>query len=139
MPSRPRHPCGTPGCANLTDRQYCDDHAESARKQFEQFKGSAASRGYDWAWQKLAVTHKRKHPLCVECLMQGVNTAAGDVDHITPFQGVNDPLRLDPNNLQSLCRLHHNQKTHGTVACAHQTSLIGRKMTATGAIPGNTH
>ena len=36
-----------------------------------------------------------------------------DVDHIKPFHGIADPLRLDWDNLQSICRTCHNQKTHG--------------------------
>lgn len=38
-------------------------------------------------------------------------TAADDVDHIIRFEGLDDPLRLDPRSLQSLCRPHHNEKT----------------------------
>ncbi|MCC7419957.1 MAG: HNH endonuclease [Planctomycetaceae bacterium] len=34
------------------------------------------------------------------------------VDHRIPFNGPDDPLRLDPSNLQSLCRRHHGLKTH---------------------------
>jgi 5-methylcytosine-specific restriction endonuclease McrA len=33
------------------------------------------------------------------------------VDHIVPFHGLDDPLRLDENNLQTLCHTHHQQKT----------------------------
>jgi len=51
------------------------------------------------------------HPICKHCEEAGRVTAAQDVDHRTPFQGLDDPLRLDWNNLQSLCRHHHNIKT----------------------------
>jgi 5-methylcytosine-specific restriction protein A len=36
---------------------------------------------------------------------------ATDVDHIVPFQDVDDPRRLDPTNLQSLCHECHSRKT----------------------------
>ena len=26
MPTKPKHPCGYPGCPNLTDRRYCPEH-----------------------------------------------------------------------------------------------------------------
>jgi len=35
---------------------------------------------------------------------------AVDVDHIIPHKG-DDALRLDPANLQSLCKWHHRSKT----------------------------
>ena len=34
-----------------------------------------------------------------------------EVDHIVPFKGKDDPLRLDETNLQSLCRPCHATKT----------------------------
>jgi len=53
------------------------------------------------------------NPLCVHCTEEGRTTAAQDVDHIKPFKGKDDPLRLDWDNLQGLCRKHHNRKTSG--------------------------
>ena len=48
------------------------------------------------------------HPLCVHCESQGLVTVAVVPDHIVPlWAGGAD----DENNLQSLCREHHNIKT----------------------------
>ena len=53
----------------------------------------------------------RRDPLCEECKRKGRVTLATDVDHIEPFDGVSDSRRLEWNNLQSLCRSCHNEKT----------------------------
>jgi len=34
-----------------------------------------------------------------------------DVDHKIPFRSLDDPRRLDSDNLQSLCAACHKQKT----------------------------
>jgi len=77
---------------------------------------SAAKRGYDKHWKRLRLAHLSAHPLCVDCLAQGISTAASDVDHIRKFKkndgGIDDALRLDPANLQSLCHSHHSMKTN---------------------------
>jgi 5-methylcytosine-specific restriction enzyme A len=46
----------------------------------------------------------------VECLKENRTTAATVVDHKTPHRG-NQELFWDENGWQSLCTLHHNQKT----------------------------
>lgn len=78
-------------------------------------RGTANQRGYDAQWRRLAALHRVAHPLCEHCLRVGVVNAGGSrrliVDHVIPFQGFDDPLRLDPRNLQSLCHKHHQQKT----------------------------
>ncbi|MEV4606179.1 HNH endonuclease [Neorhizobium sp. LMR1-1-1.1] len=46
-------------------------------------------------------------PLCEFCLITEEITAAEVVDHIEPHKGDIDLFR-DPNNLQSLCKHHHD-------------------------------
>lgn len=46
-------------------------------------------------------------PLCEFCLITEDVTAAEVVDHRTPHKG-NLELFHDPNNLQSLCKYHHD-------------------------------
>lgn len=68
--------------------------------------------GYDNAWLRLReefINHP-DHVLCCMCQAQGVTRRAQEVDHVIPFNGKNDPLRLDPKNLQSLCVDHHRKK-----------------------------
>jgi 5-methylcytosine-specific restriction endonuclease McrA len=89
-------------------------------------KTSSAARGYGYDWQKLRERHLAAHPHCVFCLRdlgmldmspaevvlacaeRGVAEPLGNIgDHIVPHQG-NDRLRLDPDNVQTLCKPHHD-------------------------------
>lgn len=89
-------------------------------------KTNSAARGYDHAWRKLRARHLAAHPHCVFCLrdlgmldlspaevvlacaQRGLAEPIGIIgDHIVPHQG-NDRLRLDPNNVQTLCKPHHD-------------------------------
>jgi 5-methylcytosine-specific restriction endonuclease McrA len=89
-------------------------------------KTSSAARGYGYDWQKLRERHLAAHPHCVMCLRdlgllgmspadvviacarRGVVEPLGNIgDHIVPHRG-DDRLRLDPNNVQTLCKPHHD-------------------------------
>ncbi|MCW5777815.1 MAG: HNH endonuclease [Phycisphaeraceae bacterium] len=72
---------------------------------------SAAARGYDGDWSRLAKLHRAREPLCRHCARAGRAVPAALVDHIRPIRGPHDPGRLDPENLQSLCRACHARKT----------------------------
>ena len=85
---------------------------------------SRCERGYDGEWQKLRQVKLANNPLCQHCLTQGVTRQATDVDHIRPFNGKHDPLRLMYANLQSLCRACHNRKTAGINANVRTVALI---------------
>ena len=65
--------------------------------------GSSYARGYDRQWGRLREEYLSAHPLCEQCLREGRVVVATTVDHIKPFQGRGDPLRLCWENLQSLC------------------------------------
>ncbi|MCC6797669.1 MAG: HNH endonuclease [Candidatus Hydrogenedentes bacterium] len=67
---------------------------------------TASKRGYDAEWQKLRAQHLARQPACVKC---GVVRENNHVDHIVPHRGDNR-LRLNPNNLQTMCHSHHSQK-----------------------------
>ncbi|TGB34841.1 HNH endonuclease [Burkholderia thailandensis] len=87
---------------------------------------SSTARGYGYAWQKLRSEHLVKHPHCVYCLrelgMAGwsppdvvLECAARRIvepigtigDHIIPHRG-DRRLLLDPANIQTLCKPHHD-------------------------------
>jgi 5-methylcytosine-specific restriction protein A len=74
-------------------------------------RAASSIRGYDADWRKLRERHADAHPVCLHCLRNGIVTPMHEVDHIIPFAGKSDPLRLDPGNLQSLCRSCHARKT----------------------------
>ena len=69
---------------------------------------SSARRGYGGRWRRLRLMQLRREPLCRVCLEMGRTEPATDVDHIVPLaRGGGNGLE----NLQSLCHLHHSQKT----------------------------
>ena len=72
---------------------------------------SSSKRGYKGAWPEVSRLYRELHPCCEECERRGRVTAAQCVDHIVPFNGLTDPLRLDSANLQSLCKPCHSRKT----------------------------
>jgi 5-methylcytosine-specific restriction enzyme A len=111
MPERAKRPCNKPGCPNLTDARYCDDHAKAAQSQINRWRGSAHQRGYDRRWQAVRVQALRRDKyLCQRCLKDSRVTPATMVDHIIPI--VVDPtLRLALDNLQSLDDACHALKT----------------------------
>jgi 5-methylcytosine-specific restriction enzyme A len=72
---------------------------------------SAAARGYDAAWRRLRLAHLAAHPFCVQCQQRGRVTAATEVHHIRRFIGLDDPLRLDPGNCESICEPCHQRES----------------------------
>ena len=44
MPRKPKRPCSYPGCPNLTDGQYCEEHEAAARRQYNKYERSADSK-----------------------------------------------------------------------------------------------
>jgi len=113
MPRRVPSGCRVPGCPVLAaSRGYCERHAAEHERQYEQTRGSAASRGYDAQWRRLRKMHLAKYPLCSDWF--GVHAKENrlvegtEVDHIIPKrQGGTD----DGSNLQTLCHACHSRKT----------------------------
>lgn len=74
------------------------------------FRSSSSSRGYDGTWAKVADAHRQQHPFCARCnRLVGLKPYDYAIDHITPLDAGGE--RLDPSNLQTLCRSCHNIKT----------------------------
>lgn len=68
------------------------------------------------AWRKLRAAHIEVNPLCVTCKKENRITPAQVVDHKINVasgrsQEERDSLMWNPDNLQSLCNYHHNQKS----------------------------
>jgi len=106
MPWAPLRPCNQPGCGALSNDSYCPTH----KRERDQARGSAASRGYGHRWRIYRERYLKAHPLCVECLKRDETTAATVVDHITPHKG-DRQLFWDPTNHQALCKPDHDRKT----------------------------
>lgn len=65
----------------------------------------------DVRWQRLRVAYLADHPLCEECLANGVTREAVDVHHVVSFmtaEGVERiELALNYDNLKALCKECH--------------------------------
>ena len=63
---------------------------------------------YNWAiWRRLRTAQLIKEPLCRMCKHESRTTAATVVDHIRAHRW-NWALFINPLNLQSLCKRHHD-------------------------------
>jgi 5-methylcytosine-specific restriction protein A len=71
-------------------------------------RGTSAQRGYDAVWRRLRRMHLNSNPLCVFHWRLGVPVVATVVDHIESIQEAPE-RRLDPTNLQSLCKPCHDK------------------------------
>lgn len=113
MPIRPSRPCRKAGCRALTrDKDgYCDNHKPEIKafnRLFDDHRGNAASRGYDWRWAKVRKLKLAMNPVC-EC---GCGQVADTVHHIQPIDR-RPELRLAIDNLMALARECHERVERG--------------------------
>lgn len=81
------------------------------RSHARQIRTNSKQRGYDHRWNELRNRFIVINPLCRMCEQEGRVEPATEVDHIIPFIGLEDPLRVQWENLQSLCHSCHVKKT----------------------------
>jgi 5-methylcytosine-specific restriction protein A len=104
------HQCPVAGCRELTRERRCGKHAKEKRTRAPDRRGSSTERGYDYQWQKLRLAKLRQDPLCADCLENGRTTGAEEVHHRAKV--ADEPqLRLDMDNLMSLCKPCHSVRT----------------------------
>lgn len=110
MPKKPKRPCSYPGCPNLTDGQYCEEHEAIARKRYNKYGRPADNnKKYGRAWKRIRDRYAAAHPLCELCLKEGRLTPVEEVHHVIPLsQG--GTHRND--NLMSLCQSCHTKLHH---------------------------
>jgi 5-methylcytosine-specific restriction protein A len=115
MPSRPKRPCAHPGCPQLVDKGFCEQHqkykrieTKEQRRVQDQRRGSAHERGYTSKWQRYSQWFLRQ-PDNVFCKLQlpGCTNLAQCVDHIQPPSNPDDLLFWRPENHQAAC-IHCN-------------------------------
>ena len=111
MPSRPARLCQR--CRAIRHGDKCEACGSVSYRWTDKRRGNKNERGYDNAWGKLRARKLIHDPLCAVCLAAGRTTAADQVHHVRPFNGVKDPLRLAWGNLMSLCRPCHAVETAG--------------------------
>lgn len=115
----PLRVCPGAGCTRAVPLgSRCPEHPAPPRRpwrptersrEHDRRRGDAASRGYDATWRRLRGAQLKREPLCRRCRDAGYTKPATEVDHIIPLR--QGGARLDPENLQSLCRRCHAIKT----------------------------
>ena len=109
MPKMPKHPCGFPGCPNLTDGRYCEEHVRQENRRYERYqRDPATKRRYGRAWQRIRNRYAAAHPFCEECYKKGVLTPTEEIHHITPL--AHGGTHAD-DNLMALCKPCHSRIT----------------------------
>ena len=110
-------------CGRIHDTKVICPQMEKARRQRWQKNGSATDRfhaSYRWAQKSLHI-RERDHYLCLACLygLDGkgsrITTADLSVHHIVPVSEAWD-MRLDDDNLITLCAEHHERAEDGTIS-----------------------
>lgn len=99
--------CSIPGCNVKTKGARCERHTLEKESINRKSRGSSHERGYTKRWRRAATSFLSEHPLCVDCNPPRFATV---VDHRIPHRG-NLSLFWDRDNWQSMCTLHHNEKT----------------------------
>lgn len=79
---------------------------------------------YTAAWRRLRAAQLAREPWCRMCREMGRETRATIVDHRRPHRG-DARLFFDPDNLDSLCKPHHD--------CTKQRFERGRNQIGVGA------
>lgn len=84
-------------------------------------------------WKLLRANQLFAHPMCCMCHAQGYRVLATVADHRKPHRG--DPvLFFDPDNLQSLCKLHHDSAKQAEEKGGH---MIGAQLDGTPLDPSH--
>ncbi|WP_342663555.1 HNH endonuclease signature motif containing protein [Paenibacillus pinihumi] len=104
--------CSKQGCKELIDygAKRCEAHAIKDHLRYDQYRESAAKRGYDHVWRAARSRYLKKNPVCVKCIEKGFAVQSTVVDHIKPHKG-NKKLFWDKSNWQALCASCHSTKT----------------------------
>lgn len=44
MPRKPKRPCSHPGCPNLTDGRFCEEHARQHNQDYEKYERNKSNK-----------------------------------------------------------------------------------------------
>lgn len=109
MPRKPKRPCSYPGCPELTDDRYCEQHQSLVNKQYNKYQRNPESnKRYGRSWKRIRDRYIKTYPLCEECQRQGRLTPAEEVHHIIPLANGGSNNK---ENLMSLCKSCHSRIT----------------------------
>jgi len=115
------------------------------QKEYNKTRRTGQAFYYSGLWRRVRNRYMRENPLCVECKKKGgYVVVAKIVDHIIPINEGGEALAID--NLQSLCQMHHNQKTareRGQAIyvivgppCSGKSTFVSEKIKGGGWYPG---
>lgn len=118
MPVSAAKPCNSRTCTGLVRNGECNKCGAIRRgkdRAYDEGRGTAHQRGYGANWQKVRRMQLACEPLCADCMAGvsingggGVITPATEVHHIKARRdGGTDSF----DNLMSLCKTHHSQRT----------------------------
>ena len=86
MPRRPKGPCSFPGCPNLTDGRYCEEHKKQANRSYEKYgRDKVVRRRYGRAWKRIRDSYVKTHPFCELCFEKGIIVPVDEVHHKKPL------------------------------------------------------
>ena len=105
MPRKPKRPCSFPGCPNLTDGRFCEEHKKKENKRYERYdRNPATKRRYGRAWKRIRDSYAAEHPLCEQCMAVGRYVATAVIHHKLPLA---EGGTHDRRNLIALCKECH--------------------------------
>ena len=107
MPRKPKRPCSHPGCPNLTDGRFCEEHAKLVNQNYEKYERDPQSkRRYGRAWKRIRDKYVSLHPFCELCYEKGVLVETEEVHH---KKKLSDGGTHDKENLIALCKSCHSR------------------------------
>lgn len=113
MPQQAARPCNKAGgrCTGLVRDgvcSVCGSQRGYKDRAYDSQRGTAHQRGYGANWKKVRRMQLAHEPLCRDCKAEGVVTMGVEVHHI---QAKRDGGEDSFENLMTLCKSHHSQRT----------------------------
>jgi 5-methylcytosine-specific restriction endonuclease McrA len=117
-----RH-CRKPHCHGLVEEGVCSRCGKVKTHGWRDDRGTRQQRGYGKDWRKTraafiaaktleaAMDGLSAYPICVLCNRPVTDEKEIHVDHIQEFHGLDDPLRLDWDNLRITHMRCHMSRT----------------------------
>ena|SRR5437016_5588404 len=101
---KPKHPCASPNCREVTDRRYCSEHFAEQRAKQRTKSPSARAAGYDARWDRYSRGFLRGNPFCCDPFARhrGQIVRATVTGHKLAHKG-NETLLWDRDNHYPLC------------------------------------
>lgn len=107
MPRKPKRPCSYPGCPELTDGRFCEEHTKLMNRRYEKYgRDPAVRRRYGRAWKRIRDSYVKTHPFCEQCYEKGILVPVEEVHHKKPLS---EGGTHDRSNLISLCKSCHSR------------------------------